>query len=62
VAILSRSPIKVVSTALVGDEADSHARFLVLIRDIPVANIYLPNGNPLGSDKFSYKLAWRWTA
>ena len=59
VAILSHSPIKVVSTALVGDEADSHARFQeVVIRDIRVANIYLPNGNPPGSDKFSYKLAW----
>jgi len=59
VAILSRSPIEVVSTALVGDEADSHARFLeAVIRDIRVVNIYLPNGNPPGSDKFSYKLAW----
>ena len=59
VAILSRSPIEVVSTALVGDEADTHARFLeVVIRNIRVANIYLPNGNPPGSDKFSYKLAW----
>jgi exodeoxyribonuclease III len=59
VAILSRSPIKVVSTALMGDETDSHARFLEAeIRDIRVANIYLPNGNPTGSDKFSYKLAW----
>ena len=59
VAILSRSPIEVVSTALVGDEADSHARFLeAVIRDIRVANIYRPNGNPPGSDKFSYKLAW----
>ena len=48
-----------VSTALVGDEADSHARFLeALIGDIRVVNIYLPNGNPPGSDKFSYKLAW----
>jgi exodeoxyribonuclease III len=59
VAILSRSPIEVVSTALVGDEADSHARFLeAVIGDIRVVNIYLPNGNPPGSDKFSYKLAW----
>jgi exodeoxyribonuclease III len=59
VAILSRSPIEVVSTSLVGDEADSHARFLeAVIRDIRVVNIYLPNGNPPSSDKFSYKLAW----
>ena len=25
---------------------------------IRVVNIYLPNGNPVGSDKFAYKLAW----
>jgi exodeoxyribonuclease III len=59
VAILSRSPIEVVSTALLGDETDSHARFLeAVIGGIRVVNIYLPNGNPPGSDKFSYKLAW----
>jgi len=59
VAILSRHPLEVVSTALIGDDADSHARFLeVLIRDIRIANIYLPNGNPVGTDKFLYKLAW----
>ena len=39
VAILSHSPIKVVSTTLVGDEADSHARFQeVVIRDIRVGS------------------------
>ncbi|MGC1299450.1 MAG: exodeoxyribonuclease III [Alloacidobacterium sp.] len=42
-----------------GDEADSHARFLeVIVKDIRIANIYLPNGNPVGSEKFAYKLAW----
>ncbi len=59
VAILSRSPIEVLSTTLVGDETDSHARFLeVLIRGIRVVDIYLPNGNPVGTPKFDYKLAW----
>jgi exodeoxyribonuclease-3 len=59
VAILSRSPIETVSTALAGDVADSHARFLqTTIMGIHVVNIYLPNGNPVGSDKFAYKLAW----
>ncbi len=59
VAILSRTPIQIVGTALAGDDADSHARFLeVLIQDIRVINIYAPNGNPIGSDKFAYKLAW----
>jgi len=59
VAILSRSPIEVVSTTLLGDEADSHARFLeVVIANIRVVNIYLPNGNPVGTAKFDYKLSW----
>ncbi len=59
VAILSRYPIETMSTALAGDEADSHARYLdVTILGIRVVNIYLPNGNPVGSDKFAYKLAW----
>jgi exodeoxyribonuclease-3 len=59
VAILSRSPIEIISTTLVGDEEDSHARFLeVLVRDIRIVNIYLPNGNPVGTAKFDYKLSW----
>jgi exodeoxyribonuclease-3 len=59
VAILSRSPIEVVSTTLLGDEADSHARFLeVMIENIRIVNIYLPNGNPVGTTKFDYKLSW----
>jgi exodeoxyribonuclease III len=59
VAVLSRHPLRIVSTTLLGDEADSHARFLeVLVKDVRIANIYLPNGNPVGSEKFDYKLAW----
>ncbi len=59
VAILSRQPIDIVSTTLIGDETDSHARFLEAIIDgIRIVNIYLPNGNPVGSDKFLYKLDW----
>ncbi|MGI4756562.1 MAG: exodeoxyribonuclease III [Janthinobacterium lividum] len=64
VAILSRLPIETVNTTLAGDESDSHARFLETIIDaaggerIRVVDIYLPNGNPMGTDKFLYKLAW----
>lgn len=59
VAILSRNPIKSVSTTLAGDDVDSHARFLeVLIDGMRIVNIYLPNGNPVGTEKFDYKLAW----
>jgi exodeoxyribonuclease-3 len=59
VAILSRVPIKSVSRSLAGLDADTHSRFLeVIIKDVRIANIYLPNGNPIGTDKFEYKLAW----
>ncbi|HEY3930344.1 MAG TPA: exodeoxyribonuclease III [Candidatus Koribacter sp.] len=59
VAILSRTPIETVATALRGDEADSHARFLeTRISGLRIVDIYAPNGNPLGSEKFTYKLMW----
>jgi exodeoxyribonuclease III len=59
VAILSRQPIETINTTLAGDEADSHARYLeTTIDGVRVVNIYLPNGNPVGTEKFAYKLAW----
>ena len=59
VAILSRHSIETVSKTLTGDEADSHSRYLeVTIRGLRIVNIYLPNGNPVGSKNFAYKLAW----
>lgn len=59
VAVLSRYPMETISTTLAGDEADSHARYLEMtIEGIRIVNIYLPNGNPVGTEKFAYKLAW----
>ena len=59
VAVLSRLPVETLNTTLAGDEQDSHARYLeTTIDGIRMVNIYLPNGNPVGSDKFAYKLAW----
>jgi exodeoxyribonuclease-3 len=59
VAILSRYPLEIVSTTLMGDEADSHARFLeAMVQGMRIVNIYLPNGNPVGAEKFLYKLTW----
>lgn len=59
VAILSRAPVEVLSRALPGDDGDEQARYLEAdCGDFRLINIYLPNGNPIGSDKFAYKLAW----
>jgi len=59
VAVLSRLPIETINTTLAGDDRDSHARFLeTRIADIRIVNVYMPNGNPIGSDKFIHKLSW----
>ncbi|MSO64948.1 MAG: exodeoxyribonuclease III [Alphaproteobacteria bacterium] len=58
VAILSKRPLTAVVKGLPGF-ADEQARYLeATIADIRIATLYLPNGNPIDSDKFAYKLAW----
>lgn len=59
VAILSKSPIDVEARALPGDDEDEQARYLeAFTGGLRVASIYLPNGNPVGTGKFDYKLRW----
>jgi exodeoxyribonuclease-3 len=63
VAILSKLPFDDVTRRLPGDDSDEQARFIeatvsVAAGALKVASIYLPNGNPIGSEKFAYKLAW----
>jgi exodeoxyribonuclease-3 len=63
VAILSRFRFEEVQARLPGDEADEQARYLEAVVAAPsgpvrVASLYLPNGNPVGTEKFAYKLAW----
>ena len=57
VAILSKRPIDLELTALPGDTDDSQARYVeAFTGDTRVASIYAPNGNPVGTEKFTYKL------
>jgi exodeoxyribonuclease-3 len=63
VAILSKLPFDEVTPRLPGDPEDDHARFIEAVVSTPggglrVASIYLPNGNPPNTDKYSYKLKW----
>ncbi len=63
VAILSRLPFDEVRRGLEGDEADEQARFIegVFSTDrgtLRVVSLYLPNGNPINTPKFDYKLSW----
>ncbi len=63
VAMLSKKPFEDVITTLPGDDSDEQARFLqaTLSTDngaLTIASIYAPNGNPVESEKYPYKLAW----
>ncbi len=62
VAILSKTPLEDVRKGLPEGDGDDHARYLEAVvsgpQPVRVASIYLPNGNPVGTEKFAYKLAW----
>lgn len=63
VALLSRFPFDETTPGLAGDDSDTHARFLEGIVSAPegvvrVACLYLPNGNPIGTEKYTYKINW----
>ena len=63
VALLSKLPFDEVNRGLPGDPADEQSRFIEGVFSVPsgalrVVSLYLPNGNPIGTEKFSYKLAW----
>ncbi|MCU0883177.1 MAG: exodeoxyribonuclease III [Hyphomonadaceae bacterium] len=64
VAILSKLPIEEVRRGLPDGEGDEQARYLEAVVSRPdgsairVASLYCPNGNPVGTEKFTYKLAW----
>ena len=62
VAMLSKYPLEDVRRGLPGDDGDEQARYIEAVVGGPtpvrVVGIYLPNGNPLGTEKFAYKLGW----
>jgi len=63
VALLSKFPFDEVNNGLPGDDSDDHARFIEAVVStkngaVRIASIYLPNGNPPDTDKYTYKLGW----
>jgi exodeoxyribonuclease-3 len=69
IAILSRAPLRVEHRRLPGNPKDDQARYIEAVIELPtkgkrrrptlrVASIYLPNGNPAGSESFAYKIDW----
>jgi exodeoxyribonuclease-3 len=63
VAILSKLKFDEIHRGLPGDDGDEQSRLIEGVFSVEggvvrVCGIYLPNGNPIGTDKFDYKLAW----
>ncbi len=58
VAILARTPIED-AVADLPNWADPQRRILAAsVAGVRVINVYVPNGQALGSEKYAYKLAW----
>jgi exodeoxyribonuclease III len=59
VALLAKVPPDRLVLGLPGIPDDAQARYIEAVFGVVrVASLYLPNGNPVGTDKFTYKLAW----
>ena len=63
VAILSKGPLEDVQRGLPGEVEDVQSRYIVAVAtgargSVRGGGLYLPNGTPLGTAKFDYKLRW----
>jgi len=58
VAILSRIPGEHTVARLPGAEGDQKRLLAADVADVRVINVYVPNGEEVGSDKYVYKLSW----
>ncbi len=59
VALLSKRPVSDILTRLPGEPEDEQARYVEATVDgVRLASLYLPNGNPVGTEKYAYKLRW----
>lgn len=63
VAIFSKTRPEDVTRGLAGEPDDAQARYIEAVIPsqagaVRVASIYLPNGNPVDSEKYPYKLRW----
>lgn len=58
VALLSREAPAEVSTGLPGFDDDQKRVIAGTYGDLRVVNLYVPNGQTVGSEKFEYKLRW----
>src|ERR1700759_4073216 len=62
VALLSKPPLEDVTRGLPDPGDDDQARYIEAVTGgatpVRVGGLYLPNGNPVETEKFGYKLRW----
>lgn len=58
VATLSRALADTVVALLPGVDGAQKRLLAATIADVRVVNVYIPNGEEVGSDKYAYKLSW----
>ena len=58
VAILSRNPATGVVAGIPGFDDEQRRVLAVSLGSLRVIDVYVPNGQTVGSDKFAYKLRW----
>lgn len=59
VAVLSRHKIEDVRRGMTGDDEGAHARVIAAtVQGVKLVNVYVPNGQAVGTDKYRFKLEW----
>ena len=59
VALLSRRPLEAPQAGLAEHEGDPQARVVAAtVAGVRIVDVYVPNGQERGSEKFAYKLRW----
>ena len=58
VALLSRHPLQAVSRDIPGFEDEQKRVIAATVNGVRVINVYVVNGQALGSEKYAYKLRW----
>ena len=63
VALLSKRPLEDVRRGLPGEPDETQSRYIEAVVPaaggvVRIGGLYLPNGNPIATPKFDYKLAW----
>jgi len=59
VALISKRPVTDLIERLPGEPEDEQARYVEgTVDGLRIASLYLPNGNPVGTEKYPYKLRW----